>query len=109
MICVIYRAVAFKPYIQVAVSMKAFRVSGIAPFGKVRHNFTIDFVAENKEGAEHQAYSNLGSRHKAKRRAIKIESIEEIDPRTSTEPRILHEFREQIEKAGGLIASSAEE
>ncbi len=94
---------------QVAVSMKAYRVSGIAPFGSMRQKFSLDFAAENKEDAEHQAYSALGSRHKAKRRTIKIESTIEIDPRTSTEPRILNEFREHIAASGGLIAQSEEE
>ncbi len=94
---------------RVAVSMKAYRVSGIAPFGSMRQKFSLDFAAENKEDAEHQAYSALGSRHKAKRRTIKIESTIEIDPRTSTEARILHEFREHIAASGGLIAQSEEE
>ena len=51
-----------------------------APFGSVRNKFTLDFPAESKDAAEHMAYSTLGSRHKAKRRAIKIDSVEEIDP-----------------------------
>ena len=94
---------------RVAVSMKAYRVSGIAPFGSMRQKFSLDFAAENKEDAVHQAYSALGSRHKAKRRTIKIESTIEIDPRTSTEARILHEFREHIAASGGPIAQSEEE
>ena len=109
MICAIRRAVAFNPYTQVADSMKAYRVSGIAPFGLVRHKFSLDFAAENKEDAEHQAFSSIGSRHKAKRRSIKIESVEEIDPRTSLEPRILDHFREEIALAGGRITLVAEE
>jgi len=55
------------------------------------------------------AYSIIGSKHKAKRRAIQIDSIDEIDPRTSTEPKILHTFREAIELAGGTIAPNQEE
>ncbi len=94
---------------QVGDSMKAYRVTGIAPFGSVRNKFTLDFPAESKDAAEHMTYSTLGSRHKAKRRAIKIDSIEEIDPRTSTEPRILHAFRDEIELAGGTIAPVKEE
>ena len=89
--------------------MKAYRVSGIAPFGSMRQKFSLDFAAENKEDAVHQAYSALGSRHKAKRRTIKIESTIEIDPRTSTEARIHHEFREHIAASGGPIAQSEEE
>ncbi|MBK71621.1 MAG: hypothetical protein CMB43_04260 [Euryarchaeota archaeon] len=99
----------FKPAMQVADSMKAYRVSGIAPFGSVRNKFSLDLPAESKDAAEHMAYSILGSRHKAKRRAISIDSITEIDPRTSTEPRILHTFREQIELAGGPIMPTSEE
>ena len=75
----------------------------------MRQKFSLDFAAENKEDAVHQAYSALGSRHKAKRRTIKIESTIEIDPRTSTEARILHEFREHIAASGGPIAQSEEE
>ena len=99
----------FKPTMQVADSMKAYRVSGIAPFGSVRNKFSLDLPAESKDAAEHLAYSILGSRHKAKRRAISIDSIKEIDPRTSTEPKVLHTFREEIELAGGTITQSAEE
>ena len=109
MIRAISRAVAFKPCLPVAVSMKAYRVSGIAPFGSMRQKFSLEFAAENKKDAEHQAYSVLGSRHKAKRRAIKIDTVEEIDPRESLKPRILHHFREHIEAAGGRLTPDAEE
>ena len=99
----------FKPAVQVAVSMKAYRVSGIAPFGSVRNKFSLDLPADSKADAEHMAYSIIVSRHKAKRRAIDIQSVDEIDPRTSTEPKILHVFREQIAAAGGPIAPASEE
>ena len=89
--------------------MKAYRVSGIAPFGSVRNKFSLDLPAESKDDAEHIAYSILGSRHKAKRRAIQIDTVEEIDPRTSTEPRILHTLREEIELDGGPIEPANEE
>jgi ribosomal protein L20A (L18A) len=89
--------------------MKAYRVAGQAPFGSMRQKFSIDIVASSKDDAEHRAYSTIGSRHKANRRAIKIISIGEIDPRTSTEPSVLHHFRDQIEADGGKIAPVAEE
>ena len=38
-----------------------------------------------------------------------IESVNEIDPRTSTEPAVLHHFREEIAAAGGKIDPTAEE
>ena len=38
-----------------------------------------------------------------------MSSVEEIDPRTSTEARILDTFREEIAAAGGPIAPVSEE
>ena len=89
--------------------MKAFRVDGQAPFGRLRQKFSLDVVASSKDDAEHRVYSIIGSRHKATRRAISIQSVNEIDPRTSSEPTVLHHFREEIAAAGGTIASSGEE
>jgi ribosomal protein L20A (L18A) len=51
----------------------------------------------------------MGSRHKANRRSIDINSVSEIDPRTSTEPRVTHHFRDEIAAAGGSITPVAEE
>ena len=89
--------------------MQAFRVSGTAPFGSQRQQFNMDIVASSSDDAEHRCYSIIGSRHKANRRAIKIESVSEIDPRTSSEPMVLNAFRDQIAAAGGPIAPAAEE
>ena len=89
--------------------MQAFRVSGTAPFGSQRQKFALDLVADSADDAEHRCYSIIGSRHKANRRAITINSVSEIDPRTSTEARVLDAFREQIAAAGGTIAPVAED
>lgn len=89
--------------------MKVFRVDGQAPFGRLRQKFSLDVVATTKADAEHRVYSIIGSRHNAKRRAITINSINEVDPRTSTEPTVLHHFRDEIAAAGGTIAPVAEE
>ena len=89
--------------------MQAFRISGTAPFGSQRQEFKIDLVAESAEDAEHQCYSIMGSRHKVGRRQLSINSINDIDPRTSLDPRVLNAFRDQIEAAGGRIASAEEE
>lgn len=89
--------------------MKAYRITGIAPFGSMRQEFSLDIPATDAADAEHRTYSIMGSRHKANRRSISIDSVQEIDPRTSTEPRVTHHFREQIEAAGGHIAPAAEE
>lgn len=89
--------------------MQAFRVSGTAPYGSQRQQFSMDIVASSSDDAEHRCYSIIGSRHKANRRAIKIESVSEIDPRTSSEPMVLNAFRDQIAAAGGPIAPDTEE
>tara|TARA_B000000609_G_scaffold155401_1_gene146340 strand:- start:4841 stop:5113 length:273 start_codon:yes stop_codon:yes gene_type:complete len=89
--------------------MQAFRVSGTAPYGSQRQQFSMDIVASSSDDAEHRCYSIIGSRHKANRRAIKIESVSEIDPRTSSEPMVLNAFRDQIAAAGGPIAPVTEE
>ena len=89
--------------------MKAYRVSGIAPFGSQRQHFSYDIPAADADAATEKVYSTLGSRHRIMRRAVKIESVSEIDPRTSTEPVVLHHFREEIAAQGGRITETAEE
>ena len=89
--------------------MQAFRVSGTAPYGSQRQKFSMDIVASSSDDADPRCYSIIGSRHKANRRAIKIESVSEIDPRTSSEPMVLNAFRDQIAAAGGPIAPVTEE
>ena len=76
--------------------MKAYRVSGTAPFGSQRQHFSYDLPAADADAATHKVYSTLGSRHRIMRRAIKIENVSEIDPRTSTEPAVLHHFRMRL-------------
>ena len=59
--------------------MKAFRVKGdFKDERQGRQPFTVEVAAENKESAEEQVLSTLGSRHKVKRWEISIESIEEV-------------------------------
>jgi len=89
--------------------MKAFRVSGTAPFGSQRQPFSYDIPAADADAATEKVYSTLGSRHRIMRRKIVIDSVGEIDPRTSTEPVVLSTFREEIAAKGGKIAPVAEE
>ncbi|MEC9211624.1 MAG: 50S ribosomal protein L18Ae, partial [Candidatus Thermoplasmatota archaeon] len=74
-----------------------------------RQPFSYDLPAEDTDAAKHKVYSTLGSRHRIMRRSIKIESVSEIDPRTSTEPTVLHHFRDEIAAQGGPITVAAEE
>ena len=67
--------------------MKAYRISGTAPFGSQRQPFSYDVTAEDNDAATHKVYSILGSRHRAMRRSIKIESVNEIDRERPPNPR----------------------
>ena len=89
--------------------MQAFRISGTAPFGSQRQKFSMDIVASSLDDAQHRCYSIIGSRHKANRRTIKIESVKEIDPRPSSEPMVINAFRDQIAAGGGKISPQEEE
>ena len=59
--------------------VKVFRVRGLMKYrtGDVQP-FTIEVTALSEEQALEKVYSLLGSRHKLKRRNIKIQSIEEV-------------------------------
>lgn len=96
------RASAFKVDSKVAAPMKAFRVTGVMPFGSQQQDFTQDVTAKSKSAAEHIVLSILGSRHKASRRKIEIASIQVIDPKDSLDPKVQNHFR-------GRAASSAGE
>ena len=89
--------------------MKAYRISGTAPFGSQRQPFSYDVAANDVDAAKEKVHSILGSRHRISRRKITIESSGEIDPRTSNEPAVLHEFREEIAAQGGRISARSEE
>lgn len=106
---IVERASAFKVKCWVGWAMKAYRVKGDAPFGSQRQGFSYDIPATDDKQATERVYSNLGARHNINRRQINIDSVNEIDPRTSTEPKILHHFREQIESAGDLPQAASEE
>jgi large subunit ribosomal protein LX len=74
--------------------MKAFRVEGTFPNGKVIQAFSMDVVSDDEQGARHQAYSVFGSRHRVKRRMLNITSVEVIDAAISQEPNVISAFRE---------------
>ena len=59
--------------------VKVFRIKGLMKYrtGDVQP-FTIEVTALSEEQALEKVYSLLGSRHKLKRRNIKIQSIEEV-------------------------------
>ena len=74
--------------------MKAYRAIGTFRNGRANQNYTLDVVAADEEEAKHLVYSNFGSRHGTSRRFINIDSLSEIDPTNSTEPRVIAHFRD---------------
>jgi len=78
----------------VARAMKAYRAIGTFRNGRANQNYTLDVVAADEEEAKHLVYSNFGSRHGTSRRFINIDSLSEIDPTNSTEPRVIAHFRD---------------
>lgn len=75
--------------------MKAFRVKGKFIMGKSImsknwQRFTKEVASLNKEEAKERVYSDLGSKHRVKRRNIKVEEIEEIAEDEITNSRVKH-------------------
>lgn len=89
--------------------MKAFRVVGHYPASKKKQDFTIDVVASDKEDAEHRLYSHIGSRHRVQRRHITIESIDKIDPSTSSSAHVIDAFRDTIDSSSPPTTDDSEE
>ena len=73
--------------------MKAFRVKGKFIMGKSImsknwQRFSKEVASLNKEEAKERVYSDLGSKHRVKRRSIKVEEIEEIAEDEITNSRV---------------------
>ena len=63
------------------MNVKVYRIRGCIRLRTGEsQKFSIELSAMKKEHALEKLYSLLGSRHKAKRSHIKIESVEEIRP-----------------------------
>ena len=74
--------------------MKAYRATGTFRAGKKDQPYTLDVVAPDEEAATEQVYSNFGSRHRVKRRFVIIDSLSEINPADSLEPKVISHFRD---------------
>lgn len=63
--------------------MKAFKVVGTFLMKDRWQEFTKEVAAEDPGMAKESVLSDLGSKHRVPRRAVKIEKIEEIPPETA--------------------------
>lgn len=72
--------------------MKIYRVSGTVLMGRNRQKFTKELISKNIESAKEKIYCEFGSKHKANRRNINIEKIEEITREEAKNPMIKGEL-----------------
>ena len=87
--------------------MKAYRVVGKFPNGKVIQPFLQDIMASDEDDAKHRLLSTLGSRHRVTRRSITIDSIKQIDPSTSNEAKVICAFRNETSTSPPVAKESA--
>ncbi len=75
--------------------MKAYRITGEFQMGSKRQGFTLETLADSEEDASEWAYSVLGSRHRATRRQITIEDVEEEDLADVEDALVRHTLEEE--------------
>ncbi len=66
--------------------MKPFRVSGTLPMGRKTQRFSKEVVARDPEHAVELVLSDLGSKHRLRRRRIQVAGVEELAPEQVTDP-----------------------
>ena len=66
--------------------MKVFKAKGSFKIGERFQPFRKEIVAETKDLAIERIYSVFGSRHRVKRKEIKIEEIQELKEDDITDP-----------------------
>lgn len=67
---------------------KVYRVKGRFLMGESQQPFTIEMVSMNPDQVKEKVYSDIGSRHRVRRRDIQIHSVEEIDSSESEDPTV---------------------
>lgn len=71
--------------------MKAFRIVGEIEVKKRRwQKFSKEISADDEAGAREKILSDLGSRHRRKRRSVKIASVSELSADEISDPIIKH-------------------
>lgn len=70
--------------------MSAFRVSGEYEHGALKHwsRFHYEFVCASEAEARERALSILGSKHRVRRRFVRIERVEPITAQEATDPHV---------------------
>ncbi|KAA0005204.1 MAG: 50S ribosomal protein L18a [Thermoplasmata archaeon] len=68
--------------------MKVYRVEGKFLMGKIWQPFSKEIIGNDENEARERLFSILGSRHRVKRRMIKIDSIREVNKEEIQDPVI---------------------
>ncbi len=71
-------------------SMKAFKVTGTFRNRPGMQAFSKEVAAKDKDAAVEVVMSVLGSKHRAKRTEVKVESVVEIKKDDVTDPIVIH-------------------
>lgn len=73
-----------------SIKVKLFRVKGTFMGKNEKFTFIKEIRALNEEDAKEIVYSEIGSRHRVKRKHIKFEEVKIIDPKETKDPIIRH-------------------
>lgn len=70
--------------------MQAYRVSGEYEHGALKHwsRFHYEFLVDTEEAARERTLAILGSKHRVRRRFIRIEEVKPITAAEATDPLI---------------------
>jgi len=68
--------------------MKVYRISGKFLMGKIWQPFSKEVIGNDENEARERLFSILGSRHRVKRRMIKIDNIKEVSKDEIEDPVI---------------------
>lgn len=70
--------------------MKAFRVRGTFLMGRTQQPFTKEVAAADAEEARERVLSDLGSKHRTKRKDIHVDEVSEMSAAEVEDPAVLH-------------------
>ena len=68
--------------------MKVYRIEGRFLMGKIWQPFSKEVIGNDENEAKERLFSILGSRHRVKRRMIKVEAIREVSKEEIEDPVI---------------------
>ncbi|MCD6572540.1 MAG: 50S ribosomal protein L18a [Thermoplasmata archaeon] len=68
--------------------MKVYRIEGRFLMGKIWQPFSKEVIGNDENEAKERLFSILGSRHRVKRRMIKVEAIREVRKEEIEDPVI---------------------